>query len=92
MHLGSATDVRVGDKFYATGLMDKTVFHMIDWPKAMSAQWGDSVKLATPRGQLLQERNLTSCYIALWHAACCNNSANYRTALYSAVAVVRVST
>lgn len=61
VHLGSATDVRVGDKFYATGLMDKTVFHMIDWPKAMSAQWGDSVKLATPRGQLLQCRGGRAC-------------------------------
>jgi hypothetical protein len=28
---------------------------MIDWPKAMEAQWGDVVKLATTRGQLREE-------------------------------------
>ena len=34
---------------------DRTVFRMIDWPKAMEAQWGDVVKLATTRGQLREE-------------------------------------
>jgi hypothetical protein len=29
---------------------------MIDWPKSMEAQWGDVVKLATTRGQLMEER------------------------------------
>merc|ERR1711998_246143 len=61
VHLGDAGDVRQGDNFFVNGLMDKTKFHMIDWPIAMEAQWGDKVKLSTPRGQLLQCKQHRAC-------------------------------
>jgi len=59
VHLGPAADLDHGNFFYSDDpsdtdgqSLDRTVFRMIDWPKAMEAQWGDVVKLATTRGQL----------------------------------------
>lgn len=61
VRLGDEGDVRQGDNFLVSNSVKRTTFHMIDWPKAMEVQWGDKVKLASRRGQMLYCKQSRAC-------------------------------